>query len=300
MMHLPLPFGAPQHEAQLPPRYGMTMAFYHLKDQNISQRLLLLFGGVDKDGEASNEMICMDVDRSPARWWVVDIAGGPVAARVDSHIIVVKDQFFIFGGCSYGDGQYQPIESYNIGKYDNKHWTWQVWDVPYQPHVPALGFSCDAVAIQDEESPKILLTVGNTKFCNKERVKLVAPSFVLFDIGSRTFTTLAANGDFPGMLSWYGIYNVPGTLKADASSKSAIICTFHKQPNRSRHTELYIYSLPPQGGCRSLDLHKLIDETKKKFGMFAVVGTEMHLFGGTDPECNWNIRAEIPPHWILA
>ncbi|KAJ7639774.1 hypothetical protein DFH06DRAFT_641778 [Mycena polygramma] len=300
IQYLPgLPFGAPERARQLPSRYGGSMAFY--KDKITGQRLLLLFGGqvngTEKDdlGDVSSELLAIDVDRF--RWWVVDIAGGPIAARVDSHLIVVDDQLFIFGGNTYENGQFKSTESYNIARYANNRWTWQVRDVPYPPHVPALGFCCDAVAIQDVESPKILLTVGCRDINNTESLELVARSFVLFDIGSTSFTTqLTDNGDFPGVVSWYGMYNVPGALKADPASTSALICTFHTDSDP--HPELYIYSLPPQGGCKKLGLRQRIAATKKTFELFAVVGRKMYLFGWTKDK--WDILAEIPQHWISA
>ncbi|KAJ7672513.1 hypothetical protein DFH06DRAFT_1124387 [Mycena polygramma] len=233
------------------------------------------------------ESLACDVDRF--RWWVVDIAGGPVAARVDSHLIVVNDQLFIFGGNTYENGQFESTESYNIA---NNRWTWQVRDVPYPPHVPALGFCCDAVAIQDVDSPKILLTVGCRDINNTESLELVARSFVLFDIGSTSFTTqLMDNGDFPGVVSC-----VPGALKADPASTSALICTFHTDSDP--HPELYMYSLPPQGGCKKLGLRQRIAATKKMFELFAVVGNKMYLFGWTKDK--WDILAEIPQQLISA
>ncbi|KAJ6464178.1 hypothetical protein C8R47DRAFT_1156650 [Mycena vitilis] len=287
-----LPFGAPERARQLPSLYGGAMAFYREKVTN--QRLLLLFGGqvngTDENdpGEVSNDLIAVDVDRSV--WWVVDIVGGPVAARVQSRIIVVDNRFFIFGGKTYEEEQYSSTESYSIAGYDHKHWTWEVRDVPYPPHVPALGFCCDAMAVQDGDSPKILLTVGCTDYTHDPGpVQLVARSFVLFDTESRSFTTqMADNGNFPGKLSYYNIYGVPGN---NPPSKSAIICKFHT----NTHPELYIYSLPPQGGCKKLGLRQRIAATKKTFEFFAVVGQKMYLFGD-----KWDILAEIPQHWILA
>ncbi|KAJ7639773.1 hypothetical protein DFH06DRAFT_641775 [Mycena polygramma] len=293
-----LPFGAPERARQLPSRYGGSMAFH--KDKITGQRLLLLFGGqvngTDENdpGEVSNELIAVDVDRSV--WWVVDLVGGPVAARVESHLIVVDDRFFVFGGKTYEEGQYRSTESYSVAEYANNRWTWQVRDVPYPQDVPPLGFSCDAVAIQDGDSPKILLTAGCTDYTdNPGPVQLVAHSFVLFDIESTTFTTqMADNGNvgFPRKVSYYGIYGVPGS---NPSSKSAIVCTFHT----STHPELYIYSgVPPQGGCKKLGLRQRIAATKATFGFFAVVDKKMYLFGWTKDK--WDILAEIPQQLISA
>ncbi|KAJ6464003.1 hypothetical protein C8R45DRAFT_506053 [Mycena sanguinolenta] len=91
--HLPHPIGTPERAQQLPPRYGGTMAYYKVKTSG--QRLLLLFGGqvngleADARGEVSNEMIAIDIDH--LKWWVIDIAGGPVAARAEAHLIIVND-----------------------------------------------------------------------------------------------------------------------------------------------------------------------------------------------------------------
>lgn len=140
------------------------MAFY--KVQASGQRILLLFGGQvnglkpDDLGEVSNELIAIDVDH--LKWWVVDVAGGPIASRVEARLIVVDDQLFIFGGKTSAGEQLESNESYSVASFANYHWTWDVRDEPYPAHVPALGFCCDAVAIQDGDTQKILLTVGCT------------------------------------------------------------------------------------------------------------------------------------------
>lgn len=139
------------------------MAFYK---SPLGQRILFLFGGqingTDEDdlGEVSNELIAIDVDN--LKWWIVDVAGGEVATRLEARLVVVDDQLFIFSGKTYINERFQPTESYNMATFRNRQWTWDVRDVPYPAHVPALGFCCGAATIRDGDTPKILLTVGCT------------------------------------------------------------------------------------------------------------------------------------------
>ncbi len=137
------------------------MAFY--KVQATGQRLLLF--GVQKNGlktddlgEVSYEMIAIDADH--LKWWVLDIARGPVAPRVEAHLIIVADQLFIFGGKTHNNGLFKSTESYRMASFADHKWTWEVRVALYPAHVPLLGFCCNAVAIQDGDTPKILLTVG--------------------------------------------------------------------------------------------------------------------------------------------
>ncbi|KAJ7507122.1 hypothetical protein B0H11DRAFT_1970350 [Mycena galericulata] len=294
--YLPPPIGSPERKRQLPSRFGGAMAFYKSK---LGQRILLLFGGqingTNKDdlGEVSNELIAVDVDK--LRWWVVDVAGGVVAARCESQLVVVDNQFFIFGGKTYIDGQFHRMESYCIATLKNNQWTWDVRDAPYPAHVPPLG-SCDATTILDGESPKILLTVGCFRaianYKDNMTVDLLPRSFVLFDIGLRTFTPQVQDaGTFPGRVGWYDMYNLPRSLKADAASTSAVICTFHAEALQ-QVPEMWIYSLSSQAGCRPLGLRKHIAAKKRTFELFAVVGEDMYLFGWKKNK--WDILVKIP------
>lgn len=126
---------------------------------------------------------------------------------------------------------------------------------------------------------------------NYPQIELLPRSFVVFDIGQRTFKPqVGDSGTFPGKLSWYDMDNLPGSLKADASSTSAVICTFHAEP--PQQPELYVYSVRPQAGCRALGLCKRIAATKRTFELFAVVGSSMYLFGGKKDK--WDIFTKIP------
>ncbi|KAJ7764620.1 hypothetical protein DFH07DRAFT_956077 [Mycena maculata] len=251
------------------------MAFYKSK---LGQRILLLFGGqingadMDDLGEVSNELIAVDVDN--LKWWVVDVAGGPVTARLESRLVIVGDQFFIFGGKTYVDGQFQPTESYSVATLRNHQWTWDAHDVPYPAHVPVLGSACDAVVIREGDTTKILLSVGwhnidpNTSASMPE---LLPRNMVLFDIGLRTFTPQIGDGEgFPGTVTRYNIYELPGALQPDAS---AVICTFFHGPH-AKPPELYVYSLPPQAGCRALGLRKHIAATKTNIRAVCCGGVE--------------------------
>jgi hypothetical protein len=135
------------------------MAFF--KYRSSGQRVILIFGGqvngMDKNdlGEVSGEMIAIDVDR--CKWWVVDIAGGPVKPRVDANLLVIGDQLFLVGGRDYVDGEFQWVKSYSVATLKNNHWAWTTRDTAFSADVQALGV-CDAsVAIEDGNSPKILL-----------------------------------------------------------------------------------------------------------------------------------------------
>ncbi|KAF8208118.1 Alpha/Beta hydrolase protein [Mycena galopus ATCC 62051] len=293
--HLPHPIGAPERFQQLPARYGGAMAYYKVKASG--QRLLLLFGGQldglneQASGDTSNELLAIDVDH--LKWWVVEVAGGPVAARAAARLVIVDDQLFIFGG----ETQQQSNESYSVASFANHRWTWDVRDEPYPADVPALGSSCDAVTIQDGDTQKILLTVGCIDG-EETAVDLAPTSFVLFDIGLRTFTPqVADSGNFPRIVTWYGISNLPGSLKSDPSATSAIICTFYE--DSTPKPELYIYSLSPQGGCKCLGLRKRIAATAGTYEFFAAVGSKMYLFGWTKTN-TWDIMVEIPQRWISA
>ncbi|KAF7343368.1 hypothetical protein MVEN_01769100 [Mycena venus] len=261
--HLPHPIGSPERPQQLPSRYGGTMAFY--KVQASGQRLLLLFGGqinglkTDDLGEVSNELIAIDVDT--LKWWVVDVAGGRVATRVEAHLLI-----------------FESTESYCVARFADYKWAWEVRDERYPSHVPLLGFCCNAVAIQDGDAQKILLTVGCTD--STETVDLNPTSFVLFDIGLRTFAPqVAKRGNFP---------------RTDPASTSVVICTFHA--DAAQKPELYVYA--PQDGCRSLGLRRRIAKTGRTFELFVVVGPKIYLFGWTREK--WDIVAEIPRRWIAA
>ncbi|KAJ7130343.1 hypothetical protein C8R44DRAFT_872154 [Mycena epipterygia] len=293
--HLPFPLGSPECAEQLPSRFGGAMAFY--RSRASAQRILFIFGGQidglsqDNFGQISNELIAVDIDNS--KWWVVDVAGGPVTARVQSQLVVVDDQLFIFGGKTCVDGQFQSTESYCIASLQNHQWTWEVRDTPYPSHVPALGFCCDSSIVQDGERQKILLIAGCTD--SEEEVKLLPPSFILFDIGLRTFTPqVGDSGTFPGTVSWYHPYNLPGSLKSDSSSTSVVICTF--QNDMPQQPELYVYSVGPQAGCNALGMRKRIAAAKRNFELFAVVGSGMYLLGWTEDK--WDLVAEIPRGWI--
>ncbi|KAJ7030594.1 hypothetical protein C8F04DRAFT_1236417 [Mycena alexandri] len=299
IVHLPHPIGSPERPRQLPSRYGGSMAFY--KSKTTGQRILFIFGGqvngTDENdlGEISSELIAIDVDS--LKWWVVDVAGGGVAPRRESSLVVVKDQLFIFGGRTQADGQFESTESYSICTLRAGQWTWDVRDEPYPDHMPALGFCGDAVVIQDGNAQKILLTVGCTDPDNTETLELVPRSFVIFDIGLRSFKAqVDCDGTFPGRVSWYGLWNLPGSLKSDTSSTSAVICTFHAKPAQS--PELYVYSPPSPAGCRALGLRKKIAALKQNFEFFAVVGSKAYLFGSTETDL-WNIFTQIPRQAIV-
>ncbi|KAJ7449634.1 hypothetical protein FB451DRAFT_1566953 [Mycena latifolia] len=285
LKYLPHSLGSPERERELPSRFGGAMAFY--KSQSTGQRLLLLFGGQvngteKKDlGAVSNELIAVDIDAR--KWWVVDVAGGAVAARVEAQLAVVDDQLFVFGGKTYEGKRYKAAESYCIASLRNQQWSWDVRDEPYPQHVPALGFCCDSTVMHDGDTPKILLTVGYTDVTlDCAEIELLPHSFVVFDVALRTFTPQAGGG---------------GTLKPNAAAASAVICTFHANSTKAaRKPELYVYSPAPQGECRALGLRKRIAEAKRNFELFAVVGERLYLLGGTHRK--WNILAEVPKQWV--
>ncbi|KAJ7704496.1 hypothetical protein B0H17DRAFT_1326617 [Mycena rosella] len=287
--YLSRPLGTPERERQLPSRFGGAMAFYKAKPSG--QRMLLLFGGqidgTDEHfpGAVSNELIAVDLDA--AKWWVVDVAGGPVTARVEAQLVVLDDQLFIFGGRTYENSEFRPAEAYCVATLRNQQWTWDVRDAPYPPHVPALGPYCDATSIRAGDASKILLTVGNDKTTH-----LGPRAFVVFDPALRTFTPHASgSGTFPGNVTWFHIYEVPGSVKPNAA---AVLCAFHAED--AQLPELYVYSLPPHAGCAALGLRKRIAEAKKTFELFAVVGASMYLLGSTKDR--WDIFAEVPMRWI--
>ncbi|KAJ7720805.1 hypothetical protein B0H16DRAFT_1603945 [Mycena metata] len=299
IVHLPHPVGSPERPRQLPSRFAGSMAFY--KSKTTGQRVLFIFGGqvngTDRNdrGEVSSELIAIDVDR--LRWWVVDVAGGAVAPRLQSTLVVVKDQLLIFGGKTYVDGQFESIESYSVCTLEGGQWTWDVRDEHYPDHVPLLGFCCDAVVVEDDNNQKIILTVGCTDPDNTDTLELVPRSFIIFDIGLRTFTPqLDGGGTFPGRVTWYDLGNLPGSLKSDPSSTSAIICTFHAEPAQS--PELYVYSFPSPAGCRALGLRKKIAALEGNFEFFAVVGSKAYLFGWTRTNL-WDIFTQIPSQAIV-
>ncbi|KAJ7857045.1 hypothetical protein B0H13DRAFT_2672830 [Mycena leptocephala] len=309
---LPPPIGTPKRARQLPPRVGGAMAFF--KYRSSGQRVILIFGGqvngMDQNdlGEVSGEMIAIDVDR--CKWWVMDIAGGPVTPRVDADLIVVGDQLFILGGREYVDGEFRWVKSYSVATLKNNHWAWTTRDAAFPADVQALGV-CDAgVAIEDGNSPKILLMFNQRADIDVDSWTFdVQPgSFVVFDIRSLTFMPQGGEGTFPGKsqgsYGWYHPFQLPQNLNA-RPSPSVILCIFaHKANDQDRNSvELYTYSLPPPGGdatCKSLTLTNRIAATKKEisFGQFLMVGNKSYLLGVTNDK--WNVMAEIPQGWIEA
>ncbi|KAJ6588236.1 hypothetical protein B0H19DRAFT_1366899 [Mycena capillaripes] len=227
-------------------------------------------------------MLAIDVEKR--RWWIVDVAGGNVMPRVESKLIIIGDQLFIFGGRNEEyfedvdeanvDGDHW-LNSYSIATLRNSQWIWDAHDVPLPPGVQAIGVCNAAAAIQD------------------------ARSFVVFDIVLRTFFTEAeGKGTFPGDASWHDLYAHPGGLKKKDPNPSAVICNFYKDP--AQHPELFIYSLPPQPRCRPLALRQHIAATNGiVFELFIVVGSKLFLLGWTkDKWDEWDILAEIPQQWI--
>lgn len=127
---------------------------------------------------------------------------------------------------------------------------------------------------------------------------MIPRSFVVFDIGLRTFTTQVGGpnggGTFPGkLIGWYDIHNLPSSLKEDAAASAAVICTFHA--DLPQPPELYVYS-PSAGTCRALALRKRVKATKKTFELFAVVGSGMYLLGWKKDK--WDIFAKIPERLV--
>jgi hypothetical protein len=161
------------------------MAFFKVPASG--QRLLLLFGGqingtdTNDLGAVSNEMLAIDVERK--RWWVLDITGGQVTARVDSLLVVIGKQLFIFGGKNYVGGHFNWVNSYSIASFaDDGQITWDACDIPLPPNIQAIGVCCGAVVIQDGDTSKILLTVGETNIDTMEAAEAVRVLISLVDL----------------------------------------------------------------------------------------------------------------------
>ncbi|KAJ7016724.1 hypothetical protein C8F04DRAFT_716868 [Mycena alexandri] len=317
IMHAPRPIGSPAHPEQLPSRYGGSMAFY--KSKTTGQRILFIFGGqvngLDEHdpGEMSSELIAIDVDA--LKWWVVDVAGGAVAPRIESALVVVDDEIFIFGGRTYVDGELEPNRSYSICTLKAGRWTWDVRD---ESEIP-LGQCWDAVVVQEGDAQKILLPVSVDLYDRDVKVVELRPhNFLLFDIGSRTFEADFDDEKEGVSCQWYSICPVPASL-AHPSLASAVICTFQAKP---RSPELYLYYLhsdrvegdmykrlledderlalasllvPDEplpdhdlrslfnhfdSECKSFGIRKRVAALKKHFEFFTVVGSKAYFWGG--------------------
>ncbi|KAJ7720814.1 hypothetical protein B0H16DRAFT_1738649 [Mycena metata] len=312
----------------LPSRYGGSMAFY--KSKTSGQRILFIFGGqvngLDEDnpGEISSELITIDIDA--LKWWVVDVAGGAVAPRISSALVVVDDEIFIFGGRTYAGGELERTRSFSICSLKAGRWTWDVRD---EPHM-ALGQCWDAVVVQEGNAPKILLPVSLDLYDRddvKMAIELRPHNFLLFDIGSRTFEADFDDDNDGISCQWYSIFPVPASL-TDPSLTSAVICTFQAKP---QSPELYLYYLHPDrvdgemckrvleadeldalesfltpdaplpnvrslfehfdSECKSFGIRKRIRALKKNFEFFTVVGSKAYFLGWTNTK--WDIFTEI-------
>ncbi|KAJ7178095.1 hypothetical protein C8R46DRAFT_669963 [Mycena filopes] len=280
--HLPRPFGSPHRAEQLPSRFGGSMALWRSKE--FDQRLLFIFGGQINGhddnrvppGEMSNDLVAIDVDR--LRWWVVDVAGGAVAARKEAELVVVDDQIFLFGGTTLVDGGEKKIDSYSVCSLQAGQWRWEVRDEPYPAHVPATDNWRHVVVLQNQ---KVLMA--------KWRLE---DSFILFDITSRTFERRAAV-DFPQRpdYEWPNIRALPPNLTVGNSACAMAYTIDDKSP------EVYIYSVQPPG-WRSLQLGRQIaelqQEKKVKFELLITLGSKAYLFGWTEGSQEWDVFVEIP------
>jgi hypothetical protein len=160
LYHLPFPgdpFFGGVPSRRFPFRFGPATALFTHNDR----RFLLIFGGVcEKEGPACSDLLALDLKLHS--WFTVEVAGGPVAARMHPCAVVVNQRLYIFGGRRLEQGSYIPLESFSVAEYDadSHQWKWVVCDKPYPADVPTLGYACVATPVYGGE--KVMLTLGCT------------------------------------------------------------------------------------------------------------------------------------------
>jgi len=134
---------------------GATMSVINQK------RYIFLFGGWDLDNEkASRRLILVNV--TDLEWCYAPLpAMENMVGRISPTVVFIKSKLYIFGGNrDFGDSiNPDPCFSYSIANIllEEKGWTWEVIDVPYEEPAKSLVF---AYAIPIYNDTKILLTPG--------------------------------------------------------------------------------------------------------------------------------------------
>lgn len=148
------------------PRLGQPgLTLFRIHDSSF----ILIFGGYNLDENKSvSTLIAVDVDHR--EWWIVDVDGGAVSARINPVVVAVDHKIYIFGG----DGKYsetdpQSLKSYSIASYqsDLRRWRWDARDVPYPGFIPAHQVFGAGIAVYNGK--KIMLTPGKALCQNDVR-----------------------------------------------------------------------------------------------------------------------------------
>ncbi|KAJ6453580.1 hypothetical protein C8R45DRAFT_847062 [Mycena sanguinolenta] len=197
----------------------------------------LLFGGHDTDNPTS-ELIAVDLDL--LIWWVVEVQGTPLRARMSASMVAVDNRLFIFGGRDDFAGNAPVIRTYSIAEYNPRtRWTWRVSDAPLPPDLPPLGYLIQSVPVFNGK--KILLTQGRTSdevnesqafspvtLTLSQPIDISRESAIFFHTDNHTFQDARTTvGNFPKGIAWYRL----ASLAASAVLRPS---PFKRPPGRPR------------------------------------------------------------------
>lgn len=156
------PFERRMQSCNLPPRDNPTSALY----RRSNRIFILIFGGADKVGRVTNDLLCIDPVRhtwETLSTTTTDKLGIPVG-RSGAGSIVVDDKLFIFGGWTRSpdlpQDQTQNVDSFCV--LDLKTKVWIAVDIPYPSHVGSLGYNLDVLAPEAYKGCKLLLMRNRT------------------------------------------------------------------------------------------------------------------------------------------
>ncbi|KAG6908043.1 hypothetical protein DXG01_006405 [Tephrocybe rancida] len=167
----------------LPPLHGAAATFCRIEDQSV----ILLFGGLDADGNISNNFYIINL--TTFEWWQEKVPSS-VEPRHEAWITFVDNRLYIFGG--------RERESFSVLELDEDtlQWKWVVQDQAYPASIPMLGYVGGALPVFN--GSQILLFPGLLSDDNED-VDFHRP-LVLFDVVMHEFTTLTLRGLPPSLV----------------------------------------------------------------------------------------------------
>ncbi|KAF7366915.1 hypothetical protein MSAN_00950200 [Mycena sanguinolenta] len=280
----------------------------------------LLFGGHDTDNPTSD---LIAVDLKLLIWWVVEIQGTPLRARMSASMVAVDNRLFIFGGRDDFAGDAPVICTYSIAEYNPRtRWTWRVSDAPLPPDLPPLGYLIQSVPVFNGK--KILLTQGRT---SDEPINISRESTIFFHTDNHTFQDARTTvGNFPKGIYWYKLaalaasavplespfkrpkgpprkYPLP-YVPADGAAvptfpDSVVMVAWvrHRLNSEDLVPEAWQYLLPPSERIRCLELRGEFWRLNLDLEDMVAVGNRMILLGSrSDAE----MAVEKPRRWDVA
>ncbi|KAF8189102.1 hypothetical protein K438DRAFT_1593661 [Mycena galopus ATCC 62051] len=292
----------------------------------------LIFGGYDVDNSTpTSELIAVDLEL--LIWWVVDIQGAPLRARMNASMVAVDNRLFIFGGrdeyAGHGEAPRPAslISTYSIAEYTPRtRWTWRVSDAPLPPDLPLLGYNIQSTPVF--KGQKIMLAQGRT---SDRPIDLSRESTIFFHTENHTFQDVRTTmGNFPQGISWYKLATLgtgvqlaqqPATptkrrgrpFKIPRPEPPAVVVPAvptHDFPDSVvvvawvKHgeglvPEAWQYLLPPAERIRCLNLRDKLWDLNLDLQDFVAVGNRLLLLGSSegreDNIADAEMEVEKPP-----